>query len=294
MGKGIIDIRNLSKYYGRSRGVENINLQVNKGDIFGFIGPNGAGKSTTIRILLNLIFPDTGNAEILGMDVVKDSKKIKAHIGYIPSDANLYDNMGVKEFLFYCCRFYKIGDAEERIQELSGLLELDLSRKMEELSMGNKKKVAIIQSLVHRPDILILDEPTTGLDPLIQATFFDLLRKENKRGTSIFFSSHVLSEVQAICNRVAIIKNGTIVKVENIETLRSKQLKKIHVNFEGKVPENLQIVGIDTIDVKSNGYLSFTYSGEINHLVKELSTLKITNLLIEEPDLEEIFLHYYK
>jgi ABC-2 type transport system ATP-binding protein len=294
MNAGIIDIRNLTKYYGHSRGVENINLKVDKGDIFGFIGPNGAGKSTTIRILLNLIFPDKGSAEILGMDVVKDSKKIKAHIGYIPSDANLYDKMGVKEFLIYCCRFYKIRDAEERIQKLSGMFELDLARKMEELSMGNKKKVSIIQSLIHRPDILILDEPTTGLDPLIQATFFDLLRNENKKGTTIFFSSHVLSEVQAICNKVAIIKNGTIIKVENIETLRSKQLKKIHIDFEGNVPENFKIDGIETVDIKSNGYLSFTYSGEINHLVKELSALKITNLLIEEPDLEEIFLHYYK
>ena len=149
MNPGIINIRNLTKYYGHSRGVENIDLKVDKGDIFGFIGPNGAGKSTTIRILLNLIFPDKGSAEILGMDVVKDSKKIKAHIGYIPSDANLYDKMGVKEFLTYCSQFYNIGDNEKRIEELSGMFELDLTRKMEELSMGNKKKVSIIQSLMY-------------------------------------------------------------------------------------------------------------------------------------------------
>ena len=294
MESGIIDIRELTKFYGRSRGIEKINLQVNKGDIFGFIGPNGAGKSTTIRILLNLIFPDRGKAEILGMDVVKHSKKIKTYIGYIPSEANLYDKMGVKEFLIYCSRFYNIRNVEKRIRELSSLFELDLTRKMEELSMGNKKKVSIIQSVIHQPDILILDEPTTGLDPLIQAAFFDLLRDENKKGTTIFFSSHVLSEVQSICNRVAIIKNGTIIKVEDIETLRNKQLKKIRIDFEGKAPDKIKIDGMETIEMNTNGHLSFTYSGEVNYLIKTLSSFNISNLTIEEPDLEEIFLHYYK
>jgi ABC-2 type transport system ATP-binding protein len=295
MGSNIIEIRNLSKYYGKARGIEEINLDVSEGDIFGFIGPNGAGKSTTIRILLNLIFPTSGNAKIFGMDVVKESKKIKNHIGYIPSDANLYDKMNVREFLTYCIQFYNVTNGEQRIQELSDWFELDLKRKMAELSMGNKKKVSIVQSLIHSPKLLILDEPTTGLDPLMQAKFFELLRNENKNGTTIFFSSHVLSEVQTICKKVAIIKDGKIIKVEDIDTLRKKQLKKVSIDFGEKILlENLGINGIESITSSAGNIIAFVYSGNINELINVLSTRKIENLVIEEPTLEEIFLHYYK
>ena len=167
----IIDITDLSKFYGKAKGIEHINLEINEGEIFGFIGPNGAGKSTTIRILMNMIFPTGGSARIMGMDVIRETKKIKMHVGYIPSDANAYSSMDVKEFLNYCIRFYQLQNGEKRIAELSELFELDLNRKIAELSMGNRKKVSIIQSLLHNPELLILDEPTTGLDPLMQSVF---------------------------------------------------------------------------------------------------------------------------
>ena len=219
----IIDIHHLTKSYGRSRGIDDLSLKVQQGDIFGFIGPNGSGKSTTIRILLNLLFPTSGTATIFGLDVVKDSKKIRQRLGYVPSDANLYDKMRVGEFLKYGGAFYSLRNSETRILKLAELFELDLGRKIPELSTGNKKKAAIIQAMVHQPEILILDEPTTGLDPLIQSRFFDLLHEENDQGTTIFFSSHVLSEVQSLCRTVAIVKNGKIIKIfENVPPCRAQ------------------------------------------------------------------------
>jgi ABC-2 type transport system ATP-binding protein len=295
MSLAVIEMQNLSKYYGKNRGIEEINLDIEEGDIFGFIGPNGAGKSTTIRILLSLIFPSSGSAKIMGMDVIRESKKIKFLVGYIPSDANLYDRMTVLQFLQYCIRFYKTDNGESRIRELSELFELDLSRDMAQLSMGNKKKVSIIQSLIHNPKLLILDEPTTGLDPLMQAKFFDLLRQENKKGLTIFFSSHILSEIQSICKRVSIIKDGKIIKVEDIETLRQKQLKKVQISIgENSTDINLNISGVGIISREPGNLLSFMFSGEINELIKFLATRKVEKLIIEEPSLEEIFMHYYK
>jgi ABC-2 type transport system ATP-binding protein len=186
MSEPIIDISDLSKFYGKARGIEHVNLEIEEGEIFGFIGPNGAGKSTTIRILLNLIFPSGGSARIMGMDVVKETKKIKQQVGYIPSDGSAYGSMDVQEFLSYCIRFYQTQNDARRIAELSEWFELDLNRKIAELSMGNRKKVSIVQSLLHNPKLLILDEPTTGLDPLMQAKFFELLRSENRKGMTIF------------------------------------------------------------------------------------------------------------
>ena len=291
----VIEINDLTKYYGKARGIEHVNLEIGEGEIFGFIGPNGAGKSTTIRILLNLIFPTSGSARIMGMDVIRDTQKIKRQVGYIPSDASLYADMDVHEFLSYCMRFYQRQDGDRRIEELSALFELELKRKMDELSMGNRRKVSIVQSLLHSPKLLILDEPTTGLDPLMQSKFFDLLRSENQKGMTIFFSSHVLSEVQLLCKRVAIIKEGKIVQVEDIETLRKKQLKKVFIESEDQLnEENFRIHGIEKLTTGPGNLLSFIYSGDINPLIGILAGRKIDNLRIEEPSLEEIFMHYYK
>ncbi|MCX6143517.1 MAG: ABC transporter ATP-binding protein, partial [Ignavibacteriales bacterium] len=247
------------------------------------------------RILLNLIFPTGGSARIMGMDVIRDTEKIKRQVGYIPSDGSPYSSMDVHEFLSYCIRFYQVQNGAHRIAELSEWFELDLKRKIAELSMGNRKKVSIVQSLLHNPRLLILDEPTTGLDPLMQAKFFELLRSENRKGMTIFFSSHVLNEVQMLCKRVAIIKEGKIIKLEDIETLRKKQLKKVLIQFEDQVNEqNFSIPGIDRIITKLGNMLSFMYSGDINELVGLLAGRKIVNLTIEEPSLEEIFMHYYQ
>jgi len=295
MSSPVIDITDLSKYYGKARGIENINLRIDEGEIFGFIGPNGAGKSTTIRILMNLIFPTGGSARIIGMDVIRDTKKIKMIVGYIPSDASAYSSMNVHEFLSYCIRFYEIQNGEHRISELSELFELDLTRQFTDLSLGNRKKVSIIQSLLHSPKLLILDEPTTGLDPLMQSVFFELLRSENKKGMTIFFSSHILGEIQMFCKRVAIIKGGKIIQIEDIDNLRKKQLKKVSVELGDHMnTENFGLKGVENVIAGPGNTLSFMYSGNINELVNFLSGKKIINLMIEEPSLDEIFLHYYK
>lgn len=294
MSEPVIDIKNLTKSYGRDRGIENLNLEVEEGDVFGFIGPNGAGKSTTIRVLLNLIFPTGGGARIMGMDVVRDSKKIRLSTGYVPSDANPYSSMAAAEFLGYCHRFYRTANGEDRITGLSELFELDLNRKISDLSMGNRKKVSIIQSLLHSPRLLILDEATMGLDPLMQARFFELLRSENRKGVTIFFSSHTLSEVQLLCRRVAIIREGRIIKVEDIETLRKRQLKKIHIEFADQTDNEIAgFRGIENTPVVSGRTLQFMYSGDINELITRLAGRRITDMTIEEPSLEEIFMHYY-
>ena len=295
MNAPVIDITELSKFYGKARGIEHVSMEIGEGEIFGFIGPNGAGKSTTIRILMNLIFPTGGSARIMGMDVIRETKRIKSQIGYIPSDANAYSSMTVHEFLSYCIRFYQVQNGGQRIDELSKRFELDLRRKISELSMGNRKKVSIIQSLLHSPKLLILDEPTTGLDPLMQSIFFDLLRSENQKGMTIFFSSHILNEVQMLCKRVAIIKEGKIIQLEDIETLRKKQLKKVHIEFGDHVnKEDFNISGIVGVIAGPYNMLSFMYSGNISDLVSFLSGKKILNLMIEEPSLDEIFMHYYK
>jgi ABC-2 type transport system ATP-binding protein len=295
MTSPVIEINSLSKFYGKSRGIENVNLKIGEGEIFGFIGPNGAGKSTTIRILLNLIFPTSGTASIMGMDVIRETKKIKQLVGYVPSDANAYNSMSVNEFLNYCFNFYGRKGDSKRLSFLSELFELDLSRRIADLSMGNRKKVSIVQSLLHNPRLLILDEPTTGLDPLMQSKFFELLHTENMKGMTIFFSSHILNEIQKLCKRVAIIKNGRIIQLEDIETLRKKQLKKIYIEFAEHIKkEEFPISGIENITSLSDNECSIVYSGEISELLGYLAHRKIHNLTIEEPSLEEIFMHYYR
>jgi ABC-2 type transport system ATP-binding protein len=294
MAAPVIDITSLTKFYGRVRGIENINLSIGEGENFGFIGPNGSGKSTTIRLLLNLIFPSAGSARIMGMDVIRETRKIKQLIGYVPSEAGAYASMTVDEFLDYSGRFYNSSGTGERKARMSELFELDLKRKVSDLSTGNRRKVSIIQSLLHSPGLLILDEPTTGLDPLMQSRFFDLLRDENSKGTTIFYSSHVLSEIQSLCGRVAIIREGRIIKVEEIDTLRRKHLKRVTVEFSEKPGERLtSLSGIKDLSLGADNSAQFMYSGDINDLIAAVTGTKLINLTIEEPPLEEIFMHYY-
>ncbi len=209
----VLQTSGLTKYYGKTRGIEDVDLQIEKGEIFGFIGPNGAGKSTAIRTLLGLIKPTRGSATIFGKDITTHGPQIRQSIGYLPSEVFYYDGMRVRDLLRYSASFYDKPKQvmHRRIEELAELLQLDLTRKIDDLSYGNKKKVGIIQGLLHDPDLIILDEPTGGLDPLMQQTFFQLLRDENAKGVTILFSSHILSEVQKLCDRVGIIKDGKLV-----------------------------------------------------------------------------------
>jgi len=225
---GIIETSNLTKYYGSVTGIKDLSLSVQEGEILGFIGPNGAGKSTTIRLLLSLIYPSSGSATIFGKDVIQYGPEIKREIGYMPSEVFYYENMRVKELLDYSASFYK-KDCSKRIQEISALLKLDLHKKIDDLSYGNKKKVGIVQGLLHDPQLIILDEPTGGLDPLMQKNFFELLREENRAGKTVFFSSHILSEVQKICDRVAIIREGELINIESMENLIQNNYKRVHL-----------------------------------------------------------------
>ena len=287
-----IETHNLSKYYGKDRGIIDLNLNIEQGEIFGFIGPNGAGKSTTIRTLLGLIFPTSGSGTIFDLDIVKQTKEIKKQLGYMPAEVNYYHKMDVHELLSYSARFYET-DCTRRMKELADIFALDLDRKILDLSRGNQKKVSILQSLIHQPRLLILDEPTGGLDPLMQARFFDILREENSRGTTIFFSSHTLSEVQKMCRRVAIIKEGKIAAVEDIESLRKKQLRKIQVEFDHAVKiDEIDCHGIIAPHIE-NHTLKFMFSNHISALLASLEGKGIKDLIIEEPTLEEIFMHYY-
>lgn len=289
----VIEIKNLTKTYGKARGISDISFSVEEGEIFGFIGPNGAGKSTTIRTLLSLIYPTSGSATIFGKDTVQFAPEIKKEIGYLPSEVFYYDNMKVKDLLNYSASFYK-KDCSKRIKELAEIMDLDLTKKIDDLSLGNKKKVGIVQGLLHEPKLIILDEPTSGLDPLMQQKFFELLEEENRKGATILFSSHILTEVQRLCNRVAIIKEGKIVTVEKISTLKENTYKKFKIETKSTLdPNYFNLAGVNKLEVKAN-LTSFLFKGNINEVMRKIADVEISNLWIEEPDLEEIFMHYYE
>ncbi|OJV63109.1 MAG: ABC transporter [Clostridiales bacterium 38-18] len=288
----IIEINQLTKYYGKHRGIEGVSFSVEEGEIFGFIGPNGAGKSTTIRTLLSLIYPTSGSATIFGKDCIQFGDEIRKDIGYLPSEVFYYENMKVIDVLKYSASFYENVDMS-RIEKLSKAMDLDLNKKIEDLSYGNKKKVGIVQGLLHEPKLIILDEPTSGLDPLMQQKFFDLILEENKKGATILFSSHILSEVQKLCTRVAIIKEGKIVKVENINEMRNNTYKRIIIESASEgISAKFNFEGITNLTSTEDG-IQFLYKGNINEIIKVLYTLELKNIIIEEPTLEEIFMHYY-
>ena len=254
--------------------------------------PNGAGKTTTIRLLLNFIFPTRGRARVFGLDCVERSKEIKRQVGYLPGEVGYYGDMRVKDLFAYSERFYG-RDCSGRYRKLAEALDLNLEARIENLSLGNKKKVGIVQALLHSPRLLILDEPTSGLDPLVQKRFFDLLGEENRRGVTIFFSSHVLSEVQRFCHRVGIIKEGRILRVDDIETLRGQQFKKVSVTLKDPSQEfSIQLPGVRDF-VNDNGTYRFLFNGDVDALIKELAGRGVANLYLEEPALEEVFMHYY-
>jgi len=288
----IIEVTNLTKFYGKSRGIIDVSFAEEEGEIFGFIGPNGAGKSTTIRLLLSLIHPTSGSAKVFGKDVTRYGPELRRDIGYLPSEVYYYEGMKVIDLLKYSASFYD-RDCTQRIKDLSDLMELELNRRISDLSYGNKKKVGIVQGLLHSPKLLFLDEPTAGLDPLMQRKFFNLIREENARGVTVFFSSHILGEVQRLCTRVGIIREGKIVEISNIRALQQNNYKKVRVTAEGLDPAAFELPGVTNMQTE-DGTLNFFFKGDVNAVLQKISALQVEDVSIEEPTLEEIFMHYYE
>ena len=287
----IIEIKNLTKYYGKTLGIKNLSLSLEEGEIFGFIGPNGAGKSTTIRSIMNLINKTEGEVYINGEEFTKDKIELKKIIGYLPSEIHLYEDLTVKEILDYHESFYK-ENIHKRRKELVKRLQLDESKKIEDLSLGNTKKVGIVLAFMHNPKILILDEPTSGLDPIMQQIFYELLKEEQEKGTTILYSTHILSEISKICTRVGIIKDGKLLKIETIESLQNKNLTIVTLTSE-EIDKIIKELKVD-IKLKENNTIKFKNNLEVDKLIKILGKYNIDKLLIEEATLEDIFLHYYK
>ena len=279
----------LTKNYGKSRGIIDVNLRVGEGEFFGFIGPNGAGKSTTIRTILGLIKSNSGTAKVFGKNMEKEKKEMLGEIGYLPSEAMFYLGMRVKDVISLSANLRK-KDCKAEAEILCERLQLDTGKKVEELSFGNRKKVAIVCALQHNPKLCILDEPTSGLDPLMQREFFDVLDEKNEKGTTIFLSSHILSEIQNHCTKAAIIREGRLIACDTVEALAKTSAKRIHI--QGNLDLS-SLPGVrDYKRIEENH--DFLYGGDINELLKVLSSKNIQDLTISEPDLEEIFMHYYE
>ena len=284
----VIETKNLTKFYGKTRGIKNLNLTVKEGEFFGFIGPNGAGKSTAIRTLMGLIAPTSGEASVLGLPLGQCREYLR-DLGYLPSEAAFYNDMKVRELISYSAKLRGV-DCSSEADRLCSCLELDTSKRIDSLSLGNRKKVGIVCAMQHRPKLYIMDEPTSGLDPLMQKEFFRLLRQRQQEGATVFFSSHVLSEVQHNCTRAAIIREGSIVAEGSIDELSGTSAKRVVLHGVKEIP-----AGIDGRSVVSgDDSVSFLYQGDIKLLLRELSSLPVKDVNISDPELEEIFMHYYQ
>ena len=288
-GAYAIRTEQLTKYYGKNRGIEGLDLEVREGEFFGFIGPNGAGKSTAIRTLLGLIFPTSGRAEMLGMDVAKHREEILASVGYLPSETAFYSGMKVQDLLKWSADLRGV-DCSARAAELCERLQLDPTRKIKELSFGNKKKVGIVCALQHDPRLLVLDEPTGGLDPLMQHEFYTILQERHRQGTTVFLSGHILSEIQRNCDRAAIIRDGRVVACDSVEHLLRAGEKRVTVR--GRV----DLSGLENKrDLHAEGdVIRFLYSGTMSRLVETLAAGQLDDLTVAEPDLDEIVMRYYQ
>ena len=294
-----IETNKLSKSYGKNRGINDLMLTVKEGDFFGFIGPNGAGKSTTIRTLLGLINPTGGSAKVLGFDIKSEKNKILSEVGYLPSEINFYSGMKVKDVIKYSADLRK-EKCKDKSLELAERLGLDMSRKVDELSLGNRKKVGIVCAVQHSPRLLILDEPTSGLDPLMQREFFNILTEENERGATIFFSSHILSEVQNYCRTAAFIKDGKIIMSDTVDKIEETGAKKVSISGgkselarilkENDIQKYISDLQID----EKKGSADFLYNGKMPVLLDMLRNVEPKDLTITEPSLEEIFMNYYE
>lgn len=271
--KKAIEIRHLTKYYGKHRGIVDVSFSVDQGDIFGFLGPNGAGKSTAIRSMLGIIHCQSGEIYLLGRNVKDSRNEVLQKVGYMPSEAMFYPSMKVKEVIRFAAKARK-QDCAEEAGRICELLHVDTEKKMEELSLGNRKKVSIVCAMQHRPELLILDEPTSGLDPLMQEAFFKLLLEYNQQGTTCFLSSHILSEIKQYCRNAVIIREGVLIRTDSVENLTKTGVRRVKI----ETPEGKQ---------------EFVYTGSVRELIHKLDGMELEDVLIEEPSIEEVFMHYY-
>ncbi len=290
----VIRTEGLTKFYGKQRGIVDLDLEVRRGEVFGYLGPNGAGKTTTIRMLLDLIRPTRGRAEVLGMDAHKRGVEIKRRIGYLPGEPALYDNMTGEELLRYMGNL-RGGVDWSYVESLAERLDCSLSQRIKSLSRGNKQKIGLIQAFIHRPELLILDEPTSGLDPLMQHEFHRMARESREGGTTFFISSHNLPEVERMCDRVGIIREGSLVTVDDIENLKEKTLRKLEIHFASPVPEEAfaDISGVKDLVVE-NSVLRCSVVGSVDALIKAAARFEVLNVVSSEVSLEEIFIDYYQ
>jgi len=292
----VIKIENLDKSFGKIRVLDDVNIEIYKGEVFGFLGPNGAGKTTTIRVLLNVLHPSSGTVEIFGIPS-KKTKRIHKRIGYLSADMVLDDDISAKRYLSLINRSYG-GGFKDRIESLADLFEIDLNEKIRNYSRGNQQKIGLISAILHKPELLIFDEPTSGFDPIMQQAFTKMVLDFKKRGGTILMSSHILSEVQQLCDRVAFIKEGNVIGVQSLTSAKGKTTKRVIVNPSPAASKQIEtkyksLAGL-TLLKKSKTQLVFAYTGDVNKLLKFFSAQNIEDIMIEEPDLEEAFLHYYK
>ncbi len=290
----VVHTEKLTKYYGKRRGIVGVNLDVKRGEVFGYLGPNGAGKTTTIRTLLGLLRPSSGAATVLGYDIVRQSLELRRSIGYLPGELTTYDNLTGAEFLSYLGHL-RGGVDWVFVEQLAGRLDCDLSPRIRALSHGNRQKLGLIQAFMSRPDLLILDEPTIGLDPLMQQEFYHLITEVRREGRTVFLSSHIMPEVERVCDRVAIIREGSVVAVEDVATLKSRALRRLEIHFDGPVTlESFSgIDGVRDVTVRDT-VLSCTVVGDLDALIKAAAESRVINVISHDPSLEEIFLTYYQ
>ena len=289
----VIKVNNISKDYGRGRGVFDLSFEVNKGEIFGMLGPNGAGKTTTIRQLMGFIKTDKGSAKILDMDSFVNRENIQNKLGYLPGEIAFMDDMKGSDFIKFIAEMKSIKN-KNRIKELIGLFELDANRKIKNMSKGTKQKIAIVCAFMNEPEVVILDEPTSGLDPLMQKKFIELILEEKKKGTTIFMSSHIFEEVEKTCDRTAILKDGKLIAIENMEELKSKKNKNFEVVFKNeKDAENFKNKISFKSELNNNIVKILIANNEVNSFIKELSNYDILDINSSSQTLEELFLHFY-
>ena len=286
----ILEVKKLTKYYGETLAVKDVSFDLNEGEVFGFIGPNGAGKSTTIRSILNLINITSGEIKIFGKDFDEEDLDIRKRIGYLPGEVNLYEELTVKEMLDFHEELYQ-EDLHERRKELVKRLDLDEKKKIYKLSLGNLKKLGIVLAVMHSPKLLILDEPTSGLDPIMQREFFDIIREEKEKGTTILYSTHILPEISKVCDRVGIIKNGRLLAIEPIKELQDKSLTFVTISSKDikKIIKDLKIK-----EEPEDNTITFKNTKDVDELIKVLSKYDVDKLYIEPASIEDIFMHFYE